>query len=134
MTGLPTQGPNGQPSFLTVPEGIMHGGKPTFTLSEEFVPAHDLILVERLNTYEGNLVLPESAANQEQVAVVISTGIGGYSQNGLLIPNCVKAGDKIFLPEDPNLGIKFKMGGKNRILIRNHQVLGVFPETQKVQF
>lgn len=124
----PIPGINGQPFFPQAALPPVQKTRPSIELGDNFTPAHDLLLVRRLNTYQGVLEVPESQKASEQVAEVIAVGPGGFTQGGAIIPICAKVGDMIFLPDDPSIGIKIKVKGEDRILVRNHQILGVFPK------
>ena len=126
----PVAGPNGQPFFpqAALPPSV---ARPAIELGDTFIPAHDLLLVRRLSTYQGVLELPESVKASEQVAEVVAVGPGGITQSGAISPICAQVGDKIFLPDDPKIGINIKIKGEALILVRNHQILGVFPKTSE---
>jgi co-chaperonin GroES (HSP10) len=128
----PIMGPNGEPMFPHLMSPQNRPPQPFMSVGKAFKPVHDLLLVRRLNSIDTSLEIPESIKDREQHALVIDVGPGGYTQGGSLIPLCASIGDVVFLPVDDGqgkpLGIKVKVGDDELTLIRNHQILGVFPK------
>ena len=92
-------------------------------------PLHDRILAKRLQEEEktaGGLFIPDPAKEKPLEAAVIAVGSGKLLDNGTVQPLAVKAGDKILIAK--YAGSDVKLVGKDHIIVREDDVLGVLEE------
>jgi chaperonin GroES len=92
-------------------------------------PLYDRILAQRLDEQSktsGGLFIPDSAKEKPLEAVVIAVGSGKLLANGTIQPMSVKAGDKILIAKYS--GSDVKVIGKDQIIVREDDVLGVIEE------
>jgi chaperonin GroES len=89
-------------------------------------PLHDRLLVERLPEEDktaGGLFIPDTAKEKPQQATVVATGKGKMLDDGKLSPLTVKKGDKVLFSKYS--GTELKFGGKDYLMIREEDVLGI---------
>ena len=92
-------------------------------------PLYDRILAQRLDEKDktsGGLFIPDNAKEKPLEAVVIAVGSGKLLANGTVQPIVVKAGDKILIAKYS--GADVKLVGKDHIIVREDDVLGVLEE------
>ena len=92
-------------------------------------PLHDRILAQRLDGPDrtsGGLFIPDNAKEKPLEAMVIAVGSGKLLANGAIQPIAVKAGDKILIAKYS--GSDVKLVGKDHIIVREDDVLGVLEE------
>lgn len=92
-------------------------------------PLYDRILARRLDEQDktsGGLFIPDSAKEKPLEAVVIAVGSGKLLDNGTLHPIAVKAGDKVLIAKYS--GSDVKLVGKDHIIVREDDILGVLEE------
>jgi chaperonin GroES len=92
-------------------------------------PLYDRILAQRLDEHDrtsGGLFIPDNAREKPLEAVVIAVGSGKLLANGTIQPIAVKAGDKILIAKYS--GSDVKLIGKDHIIVREDDVLGVLEE------
>ena len=92
-------------------------------------PLHDRILVQRVEEQDrtsGGLFIPDNAKEKPLEAMVIAVGSGKLLANGTIQPIAVKAGDKILIAKYS--GSEVKLVGKDHIIVREEDVLGVLEE------
>jgi chaperonin GroES len=92
-------------------------------------PLHDRILAQRLAEQDrtsGGLFIPDNAKEKPLEATVIAVGSGKLLANGTIQPIAVKAGDKILIAKYS--GSDVKLVGKDHIIVREDDVLGVLEE------
>lgn len=93
-------------------------------------PLHDRILAQRLDEQDrtsGGLFIPDNAKEKPLEARVISVGSGKRLPDGTIQPIAVKVGDKILLAKYS--GSEVKLVGKDHIIVREDDVLGVLEES-----
>ena len=89
-------------------------------------PLHDRILVMRSAEEEktaGGLFIPDTAKEKPQQATVVATGKGRVLEDGKVVPLEVKKGDKVLFSKYS--GTELKFGGKEYLMIREEDVLGI---------
>lgn len=89
-------------------------------------PLLDRIIVERLDEESktaGGLYIPDSAKEKPQQGKVIAVGKGKIKEDGTLIPIEVKPGDKVLFGKYS--GTEIKLDGKDYLIVREDDVLGV---------
>lgn len=88
-------------------------------------PLNDRVVVEPLEiqteTTPGGIVLPETAKEKPQLALVVAVGPGRVGDDNKRIPVDVKIGDKIF--HSRYGGTPVKHGGKEFIILREEDIL-----------
>ncbi len=89
-------------------------------------PLHDRLLVARLPEEEktaGGLFIPDTAKEKPQQGKVIAVGQGRVTEDGRVLALEVKAGDKVLFSKYS--GTELKLEGKEYLMIREEDVLGV---------
>lgn len=90
-------------------------------------PLHDRILVQRLDEAEeqsvGGIIIPDTAKEKPQEAVVKAVGAGRITDDGTIQPMDVKVGDKVIFSK--YAGTEVKVDGDDMLVIREDDVLGV---------
>jgi chaperonin GroES len=81
-------------------------------------PLFDRVLIEQIKAQEttsGGLIIPDSAQNPPQEAIVIAVGEGKRNSNGELNPMGVSVGDRVIFSQYS--GTKVEYDGKSYILM-----------------
>jgi chaperonin GroES len=89
-------------------------------------PLHDRVIVQRLDGEEktkGGLIIPDTAKEKPQEAMVIAVGPGKTDDNGKKIAPDVKKGDKILFGKYS--GSEIKIDGEEYLILREEDILGV---------
>ena len=89
-------------------------------------PLHDRVLVKRIEeteTTQGGIIIPDSAKEKPQEGKVIAVGAGKRDDKGERVPLEVKKGDRILFGK--YAGTEIKVGGKDQIILREDEVLGI---------
>jgi chaperonin GroES len=89
-------------------------------------PLHDRIMVTRLDEGEqvqGGIIIPDSAKEKPQQAMVKAVGNGKLLENGERAPLDVKAGDRILFGKYS--GSEIKIEGQEYLILREDEILGV---------
>ncbi len=98
---------------------------PTETKAKtKLVPVEDRIVVEKHEPEEktsGGILIPDSAKEKPQQAVVIAVGPGKRDDKGNLIPVDIKVGEKILYPKYS--GTEIKLDGNEYLILRATDVL-----------
>lgn len=100
---------------------------------KRITPLFDRVLVERnaaVRTTSGGIVLPELTNSKSNEGKVIAVGKGLRQPDGKFVPPTVQVGDTVLLGE--YLGNEVKLNGKDYILIREEELLGVVEETDQL--
>jgi chaperonin GroES len=71
----------------------------------------------------GGIVLPDSAKEKPQEALVISVGTGGRDDSGKLIEFTVKVNDKVLISKYG--GTEVKVNGEEHLIISESDILGI---------
>jgi chaperonin GroES len=90
-------------------------------------PLHDRILVRRMAEEEktsGGIIIPDTAKEKPQRGEVVATGKGRVTEDGKTLPLEVRVGDKVLFAKYS--GTELKLEGKEYLMIREEDVLGVF--------
>ena len=90
-------------------------------------PLHDRILVRRMAEEEktaGGIIIPDTAKEKPQRGEVVATGKGRVTEDGKTLPLEVRTGDKVLFSKYS--GTELKLDGKEYLMIREEDVLGVF--------
>jgi chaperonin GroES len=96
---------------------------------EQLKPLHDFVLIEPLEqetTLASGIVLPESAKEKPQRGIILATGPGKSSENGMVKPLSVKTGEKVMYKKWG--GTEVKVENKNLLLMREEDIIAVIKE------
>lgn len=94
------------------------------------MPLFDRVLVEKTvatRTTSGGIMLPESAVQKLNEGKVVAIGKGKRTADGSFITPTIKVGDHVMLGEYG--GNEVKMNGKDYLLIREEEILGILEES-----
>ena len=89
-------------------------------------PLHDRILIKRVDeesTTAGGIIIPDTAKEKPQEALVVAVGTGKIADNGTVIPMEVSAGDKVLISKYS--GTEVSLDGEEHLIIRQDDVLAV---------
>ena len=89
-------------------------------------PLHDRVLVKRLEAGEevsGGIIIPDTAKEKPQQAVVKAVGNGKLLDSGERVAPEVKAGDRILFGKYS--GSEIKIDGEEYLILREDEILGV---------
>lgn len=89
-------------------------------------PLHDRVLVKRLEENEqkiGGIIIPDTAKEKPQQALVEAVGSGKLLETGERVPLDVKAGDRILFGKYSGSDIKIE--GKEYLILKEDEILGV---------
>lgn len=90
-------------------------------------PLHDRLLVRRMEEEEktvGGIIIPDTAKEKPQRGEVVATGKGRITEDGKVLPLEVKIGDKVLFSK--YMGTELKLEGKEYLMLKEEDVLGVF--------
>mgnify|MGYP002637082661 CR=1 FL=1 len=91
-----------------------------------FTPLNDRILVKRTDadqTTAGGIIIPDSAKEKPQEALVVAVGAGKRLKNGDRKTPDVKAGDRILFGKYS--GDEIKLDGEAHLILREDEVLAI---------
>ena len=89
-------------------------------------PLHDRVLVKRLEEGEqrrGGIIIPDSAKEKPQQAMVMAVGSGKLLESGERAAVEVKAGDRILFGKYS--GAEIKVDGDELLILKEDEILGV---------
>ena len=89
-------------------------------------PLHDRIIVSRIEEGEqkvGGIIIPDSAKEKPQQALVKAVGNGKLLENGERVALDVKAGDRILFGKWS--GTEVKIDGEDLLIMKESDVMGV---------
>lgn len=92
-------------------------------------PLHDRILIERVEEEEktkGGIIIPDTAKEKPMQGKVIAVGKGKVTEKGQVTAPDVKEGNRILFSK--YAGTEVKIYGKEHLIIREDDVLGVIEE------
>ena len=95
-------------------------------------PLHDRILLKRIEEKEsvkGGIIIPDTAKEKPQEAVVVAVGNGKILENGTKLRLEVKAGDHVLFGKYS--GSEIKLDGEEYLIVREDDVLGILAESAK---
>lgn len=90
-------------------------------------PLHDRILVRRMAEEDktaGGIIIPDTAKEKPIKGEIVATGKGRVTEDGKTLPLEVKVGDKVLF--NKYAGTELKFDGKEFLMMREEDVLGVF--------
>ena len=89
-------------------------------------PLHDRILIKRVDEEEttaGGIIIPDTAKEKPQEALVVAVGTGKIADDGSTIPMEVSTGDKVLIGKYS--GTEVSLDGEEHLIIRQDDVLAV---------
>jgi len=95
-------------------------------------PLHDRILLKRIEEKEsvkGGIIIPDTAKEKPQEAVVVAVGNGKILENGTRLKLEVKEGDHVLFGKYS--GSEIKVDGEEYLIVREDDVLGILAESAK---
>ena len=97
-------------------------------------PLHDRILLKRIEEKEsvkGGNIVPDTAKEKPQEAVVVAVGNGKILENGTKLTLEVKEGDHVLFGKYS--GSEIKVDGEEYLIVREDDVLGILAESGKLK-
>lgn len=88
------------------------------------MPLYDRVLLKRLEEEEvkrGGIIIPDTAKEKPQEALVIEAGRGRVSDEGKVIPLEVKKGDKVLIGKYS--GTEVTIDGEEHVIVREEEIL-----------
>jgi chaperonin GroES len=92
----------------------------------KITPVGDRILVKPVEEKEqvrGGIIIPDSAKEKPQEAIVVALGKGRRLDNGTIVPFEVKVGDKVLTSKYG--GTEVKLDDVKHVLLREDDILAV---------
>jgi len=90
-------------------------------------PLHDRIILKREPEEQkttGGIIIPGTAQEKPQMAVVVALGHGKKLDNGDFVKIALKVGDRVLLGKYS--GSEVKIDGDEHVIVREEDILGVF--------
>ena len=98
----------------------------------KFRPLHDRVVVKRLGEEEktaGGIIIPDTAQEKPMEGEVIAVGPGERSDDGMLTPLDVKAGDRILFGKWS--GTEVKIDGDDLLIMKESDIMGIIESGKK---
>ena len=92
-------------------------------------PLHDRVVVKRLDELTktaGGIIIPDTAKEKPSEGIVEAVGDGARTEDGKIIPMCVKVGDKVLFAKWG--GTEVKLNGEDRMIMKESDILAVVEE------
>lgn len=92
-------------------------------------PLHDRVVVKRLDELtktSGGIIIPDTAKEKPSEGIVEAVGDGARTEDGKVIPMCVKVGDKVLFAKWG--GNEVKLNGEDRVIMKESDILAVVEE------
>ena len=92
-------------------------------------PLHDRVVVKRLDELtktSGGIIIPDTAKEKPSEGIVEAVGDGARTEDGKVIPMCVKDGDKVLFAKWG--GTEVKLNGEDRVIMKESDILAVVEE------
>ncbi|HZS65874.1 MAG TPA: co-chaperone GroES [Burkholderiales bacterium] len=89
-------------------------------------PLHDRIIVKRLDEEKktaSGIVIPDTAAEKPDQGEVVAVGAGKRSDNGVLTPLDVRAGDRVLFGKYSGQTVRVK--GDELLVMREEDIMGI---------
>ena len=89
-------------------------------------PLHDRVLLERVESETktaGGIILPDTAQEKPQEAVVVAVGTGYRAEDGKVTALDVKAGDRVMFAQWG--GTEVKADGKDYLILKESDILAI---------
>lgn len=95
-------------------------------------PLHDRILAKRVEEErktKGGIVIPDTATEKPQEAVVVAVGGGKVTDEGKTLPMEVAVGDRILFGK--YAGSEIELDGEEHLILRQDDVLAILGSGRK---
>ncbi|MCO4768526.1 MAG: co-chaperone GroES [Deltaproteobacteria bacterium] len=95
----------------------------------KFTPLNDRILVKRTDaeqTSAGGIIIPDSAKEKPQEALVVAVGAGKRLKDGTRAASALSEGDRILFGKYS--GDEIKLDGDKHLILREDEVLAIINE------
>ena len=92
-------------------------------------PLHDRVVVKRLDELtktSGGIIIPDTAKEKPSEGIVEAVGDGARTEDGKVIPMCVKVGDKVLFAKWG--GTEVKLNDEDRVIMKESDILAVVEE------
>ncbi|HEY5900364.1 MAG TPA: co-chaperone GroES [Burkholderiales bacterium] len=94
-------------------------------------PLHDRVIVKRLDEEKktaSGIVIPDTAAEKPDQGEVLAVGNGRRSDNGVLIPLDLHAGDRVLFGKYAGQAVRVK--GDEFLVLREEDIMGIVEGNQ----
>ena len=88
------------------------------------MPLYDRVLLKRIEEQEvkkGGIIIPDTAKEKPQEALVVEAGKGRVSDEGKVIPLEVKKGDRVLIGKYS--GTEVTVDGEEHVIVREEEIL-----------
>ena len=95
-------------------------------MAKKLKPLADRLIVERIeedNKTKGGIIIPDNAKEKSTEAMVVAVGPGKILNDGSVRPVDIKVGERVLIGKYG--GTEVKVDGKDLLIIREDEVLGV---------
>jgi chaperonin GroES len=82
--------------------------------------------VEQERKSVGGIILPDSAAKEQQILEVVAVGEGSYNESGTLIPLAIAVGNKVLIPKFS--GIEIKLDNETHLVLKEEDIIAVIED------
>ena len=92
-------------------------------------PLHARVVVKSLDELtktSGGIIIPDTAKEKPSEGIVEAVGDGARTEDGKVIPMCVKVGDKVLFAKWG--GTEVKLNGEDRVIMKESDILAVVEE------
>ena len=87
-------------------------------------PLYDRVLLKRIEEQEvrkSGIIIPDTAKEKPQEALVVAVGKGKVNEDGKVVPLEVKAGDKVLIGKYS--GTEVTVDGVEHLILREEEIL-----------
>ncbi|MCJ7611648.1 MAG: co-chaperone GroES [Candidatus Aminicenantes bacterium] len=88
------------------------------------MPLYDRVLLKRIEEQEvkkGGIIIPDTAKEKPQEALIVEAGKGRVSDEGKVIPLEVKKGDRVLIGKYS--GTEVTVDGEEHLIVREEEIL-----------
>ncbi len=92
----------------------------------EISPLNDRVLVKRVEIQDdirGGIIIPDTAKEKPQEAVVVAVGAGKLDENGARLPMTVKTGDRVLIGKFS--GTDITLDDEDHTILREDEILAI---------
>jgi chaperonin GroES len=94
-----------------------------------FRPLHDRVVVKRIDAEEktaGGIIIPDTAKEKPQEGEIVAVGPGARDEQGKLITQDVKVGDRVLFGKWS--GTEVKLDGQDLLIMKESDIMGVIED------
>ena len=95
-------------------------------MTKKIIPLYDRVLLKRTESEQksaGGIIIPDTAQEKTQIAIVEATGEGKILKDGSVSPLKVKKGDKVLFGKYS--GTEINLDGQDYLIVREDEILGI---------